>query len=552
MRETGPIMRYALTVAGLVGGWKLLSWGLSANVLPPPEQAFAAFGLAVKEGMFWRHLGASAFRVGAAMALAWTVAFPTGVLLGFHQRADKLLSPAVFLTYPIPKIVLLPIFLIIFGLGDISKVFMISLIIGYQVLVATRDSVAGLDRKYVDSLRSLGGSGLDVIRHVVMPAALPGGFTALRIGTGTGIAVLFFVESFATDRGLGFLIMDSWGRFAYEQMFVGIMGMSLLGVIIYEVFNYLERILCTWKYLESGRNRLVCTQEGGLGDAVAVFGRMVKFSHTVFALPFALSAVVLAQREHQITPGLIFWILVAMVGARSAAMGFNRIVDRTYDRENPRTANRALPAGEISFIQASLFVAGFSALFLLSAAMISKLCFILAFPVLMILFSYSYTKRFTVFSHLYLGFAISLAPVGAWIAVTGDLDPGILVLSGALLAYIAGFDILYACQDLDYDRRAGLLSIPARFGIRTAFFMSSLLHLAAIVCLFLLMVIFDLGPVYLGALGVIGALLAAEHRIVRPYDLERIHVAFFHVNSAVSVVLFLGVLCDEVARRAAG
>ncbi len=549
MKGTGPFMRYAFTLVLLIGAWKLVSSGLSSNVLPPPERAFAAFGAAVKDSLFWEHLGASAFRVSAAMALAWLAAFPAGLLLGFHRRADELLSPAVFLTYPIPKIVLLPVFLVLFGLGDLSKVMMIGLIIGYQVLVATRDAVAGLDRKYVDSLRSLGGSGLDVIRHVVIPAALPGGFTALRIGTGTGIAVLFFVESFATERGLGFLIMDAWGRFAYVQMFVAIMGMSLLGVALYEVFNYLEGSLCAWKYLESGRNRVLRAKEGNLGGTVAVFGRMIKFSHTIFALPFALAAVVLAQREHPLTPGLVFWILAAMVGARSAAMGFNRIVDRVYDKENPRTAGRALPAGEISLRQAALFVAGFSALFLLSAAMISRICFILAFPVLVVLFSYSYTKRFTVFSHLYLGFAISLAPAGAWVAVTGGFDPAVAVLCAALLAYIAGFDILYACQDLDYDGRSGLFSIPARFGARVAFHVSALLHLIAFCCLFFLLLFFDLGLVYVGTLLLIGGLLVAEHRIVRPYDLENIHVAFFHVNSAVSVVLFLGILGDELVRR---
>jgi NitT/TauT family transport system permease protein len=192
-------------------------------------------------------------RVAAAMALAWLLGFPFGLFLGYHRRADRLLSPFVFLTYPIPKIVLLPVFLVLFGLGNLSKILMIALIIGYQIVVTSRDAVLGLDKKYIDAFRSLGGSPAQTVRHVIIPAAQPNAFTALRIGTGTGIAVLFFVESFATSKGLGFLIMDAWGRFAYDQMFVGIIGMSLLGVVLYEVFNALEKTLCAWKYLESGR-----------------------------------------------------------------------------------------------------------------------------------------------------------------------------------------------------------------------------------------------------------------------------------------------------------
>jgi 4-hydroxybenzoate polyprenyltransferase len=543
-------LHYILAAAVLIAGWKVVSTLVSSAVLPPPEIAFTAFGHAVKTWAFWSHFGTSALRVISAMALAWLVAFPAGIWLGAHRRSDALLSPLVFLTYPIPKIVLLPVFLVLFGLGDLARIAMISLIIGYQVLVATRDAVAGLDRKYIDSFRSLGGGGLDTLRHVVVPAALPGGFTALRIGTGTGVAILFFVESFATSLGLGFMIMDAWGRFSYEDMFVGILGMSLLGVLLYEVVNYLERTLCAWRFLESGRPMGGGGSEGAVASRVKTFGRMIKFSHTVFALPFALAAVVLAQRGHDLSPGLLFWILVAMVGARSAAMGFNRIADIHYDRMNPRTAERALPRGVLSLKTAVLFVVLFSALFVFAAAMISRLCFLLSFPVLAILFSYSYTKRFTTASHLLLGFAISLAPMGAWIAVTGGFQPDVLVLSAALLTYIAGFDILYACQDVAFDREARLFSIPARFGIRNAFRISEILHVVSFGCLFLLMIVFDLGGLYLLALFVMGALLVTEHRLVRPDDLSRIHVAFFHVNSAVSVILFLGILGDELLRAA--
>ena len=541
-------LHYTLAAVALMAAWKGVSALVSSAVLPPPEAAFSAFEEAVKTWTFWSHFAASAFRVISAMALAWVVAFPAGIWLGAHRRSDALLSPLVFLTYPIPKIVLLPVFLVLFGLGDLSRIAMIALIIGYQVLVATRDAVAGLDRKYIDSFRSLGGAGLDTLRHVVVPAALPGGFTALRIGTGTGVAVLFFVESFATSRGLGFVIMDAWGRFDYNGMFVGILGMSLLGVLLYETVNYMDRTLCAWRFHETGRVDGASGRDDPIGARVKTFGRMIKFSHTVFALPFALAAVVLAQRGHGLPPAVLFWILAAMVGARSAAMGFNRIVDIRYDRINPRTAERALSTGAISVKTAVLLVILFSALFVGAAAMISRLCFVLSFPVLAVLFFYSYTKRFTVASHLVLGFAISLAPAGAWIAVTGGFQPDVLVLSAALLAYIAGFDILYACQDVAFDREARLFSIPARFGIRTAFRVSEVLHAISFGCLFLLMIVFDLGGVYLAALFVMGGLLVSEHRLVRPDDLRRIHVAFFHVNSAVSLVLFLGILGDELLR----
>jgi len=287
----------------------------------------------------------------------------------------------------------------------------------------------------------------------------------------------------------------------------------------------------------------------GLATRIQIFGRMIRFSHTVFALPFALGSVVLAQRIRPLTPRLLFWILVAMVGARSAAMGFNRIADFRFDRDNPRTAGRELPRGVISLKATLAFVVISSLVFVLAAAMISGLCLFLSLPVLAILFLYSYTKRFTILSHLYLGFGISLAPVGAWIAVTGRLDPSGMILSLALLTYIAGFDILYACQDLEFDRRTGLCSIPARLGPATAFHISAVLHGITFLSLLLILVVFDLGVVYLMATLIMGALLIVEHRLVRPHDLTRIEAAFFHVNSAISVILFLGILGDELVRH---
>ena len=539
--------RYILSGMLLLLGWKLLSLGLSSVILPAPEQAFSAFADALKTARFWKHFGISAFRVSAAMAIAWLAGFPLGILMGYSRTADRILSPILFLTYPIPKIVLLPIFLILFGLGDAPKILMIALIMGYQIVVATRDSVLRLDEKYIHSFRSLGGSRLQAVYHVVIPAALPQGFTALRIGTGTGIAVLFFVESFATATGLGFAIMDAWGRFDYAQMFTGIIAMSLLGVLLYAFFNYLEQNICAWNFLESGRTEAP-GPASALSRQIVDFGRMIKFSHTVFALPFALSAVVLAHRGHAVTLRAFFWILVAMVSARSAAMGFNRIVDARFDRLNPRTAERHIPSGAMSPLSAILFVSGFSLAFILASAMISRLCFWLSMPVLGILFFYSYTKRFTSLSHLYLGMSISLAPLGAWIAVTGRFEPAILILCAALLTYIAGFDILYACQDVQFDQEAGLYSIPSRLGVKAAFHISSILHVATFISLAALFIVFDLGTAYLIALVIISGLLVFQHRVIRPHDLAHIELAFFHANSAISILLFLGILGDEIFR----
>ncbi|MFH1137125.1 MAG: UbiA-like polyprenyltransferase [Pseudomonadota bacterium] len=536
--------RYLFAAACLLALWKIAAAMLSPAVLPSPEAASAAFVAAVKTKVFWVHFGRSAYRVASAMILAFAVAFPLGVFIGYNRTAETLASPVVFLAYPIPKIVLLPVFLMLFGLGDAPKILMIALIAGFQILVASRDSVLGVDRKYVDSLRSMGGNHFQVIRHVIAPAALPNAFTALRIGSGTGIAVLFFVESFATNSGLGFFIMDSWGRADPEMMFVGIIGLSLLGVMLHEICNYLEKNVCAWKFLESGR-QASSRPAPPLSARLLLFGRMIKFSHTVFALPFALAAAALASEDHPLSLGLFFWILTAMVGARSAAMGFNRIADARIDAENPRTADREIPAGRLSMTAAVLFVAIFSGVFVLSAAMISRLCLLLSVPVLAVLFAYSFTKRFTSFSHIYLGFAISLAPLGAWIAITGTFDARILPMSLALLTYIAGFDILYACQDAEYDRAKGLFSIPARFGARAAFHFSTVLHVLSFLSFFLIHLVFDLGPVYLGAVAVIGCLLVIEHKLVNPYDLSRIQIAFFHVNSAISIILFLGVLGDR-------
>jgi 4-hydroxybenzoate polyprenyltransferase len=299
----------------------------------------------------------------------------------------------------------------------------------------------------------------------------------------------------------------------------------------------------------ASRRRWILDPLAALAARAGVYGRMIRFSHTVFALPFALSALVLAGREQEITAAQIFWILAAMVGARSAAMGFNRITDVAFDARNPRTATREIPAGRLSKTAAAAFVAFFSGVFILAAGMLGRLPLLLSVPVLGVLFLYSYTKRFTWLAHLYLGFAISLAPLATWIAVTDDFSGGILWLSLALLAYIAGFDILYACQDVDFDRAQGLFSIPARFGVPRALQAARAIHAVAYLSFLMLYFVFNMTGGFLLAVGLIGLLLVFEHWLIDPHDLSRVHIAFFHVNSLISLTLLAGVAADELIRR---
>jgi 4-hydroxybenzoate polyprenyltransferase len=284
-------------------------------------------------------------------------------------------------------------------------------------------------------------------------------------------------------------------------------------------------------------------------ERILTYGRMIKFSHTVFALPFAFSAVILAQRQHQMIISDIFWILLAMIGARSSAMGFNRIADARLDAKNPRTSGREIPSGRLSLSSAILFVIFFSGLFIFASAMLGKLCFYLSFLILVVLFSYSYTKRFTWLSHIYLGFVISLAPAGAWIALAKSFSWSILILSLALMTYIAGFDILYACQDIEFDKDEGLFSIPAHFGVKKALIIASIIHLASFCFFFLIYFVFDMNLMYFLTVVIIALLLIVEHRLIKPDDLSNINLAFFHVNTLISITLFLGILADELVRR---
>ncbi len=241
------ITRYALALLFLLLLWQLGSLFLGEALLPPPLEVVSFFAASLGLSTFWAHVGASFLRVLLALVLAFCTAFPLGLILGHARRADDLISPFVFLTYPIPKIVLLPVFLTLFGLGDAPRIVLIGMTTGYQILVVTRDSSLNLDPKYIDSFKTLGGSSLQMLRHVLIPAALPDAVTALRVASGTAVAVLFMVESFATDTGLGFVIMDAWGKGDMPAMYTGILAISLMGVALYESCNALERRLCCWK-----------------------------------------------------------------------------------------------------------------------------------------------------------------------------------------------------------------------------------------------------------------------------------------------------------------
>src|SRR5690348_7160886 len=263
---------------------------------------------------------------------------------------------------------------------------------------------------------------------------------------------------------------------------------------------------------------------------------MIKFEHSVFALPFALTGALLAARAtHQPPSGWptlrqILWIIVAMVAARSAAMTINRIVDLRYDRENPRTKQRALATGALSVCFAWIFTLVAVGLFFVAAWQLNPLALKLAPLAILILFFYSFTKRFTNWSHLFLGFALGISPAAAWIAITGSLDLRMLILCAAVTLWVGGFDVLYACQDIDFDRQVGLHSIPKALGVRGALIVARVMHIAMIALLAWLALSFHLPwPAWAG-IAVVAALLAYEHSLVKPNDLSKINAAFFTVN----------------------
>lgn len=280
--------------------------------------------------------------------------------------------------------------------------------------------------------------------------------------------------------------------------------------------------------------------------AIAVYGRMIKFSHSVFALPFAFSGALLAAPPTGITPAQIGWIALAMVGARSAAMGFNRLVDRHFDEANPRTQNRELPQGAVSPQAVGLFVILSALALVLAAYQLNSLCFYLSPLILTVLLFYSLTKCFTWASHLVLGLSLGGAPLGAWIAVAGGFDLIPLLLCLAVLVWVAGFDIIYACQDRAFDVRAGLHSIPVRFGIARALYIARALHLLFAVLLVLVGRTAGLSLLYWLGVVVVAGLLVHEHRLVRADDLSRLNTAFMTVNSAVSLIYFAAIWADRL------
>jgi 4-hydroxybenzoate polyprenyltransferase len=275
---------------------------------------------------------------------------------------------------------------------------------------------------------------------------------------------------------------------------------------------------------------------------------MIKWEHSIFALPFALTGAVLAAGAW---PSLrvLGWIIVCMVAARSAAMAFNRLVDAKLDAANPRTARRAIPAGSLS----SGFVVGFvvisGAIFVLGAAMLNRLTLFLAPVALAVVLVYSYMKRVTRWSHVVLGLALGIAPSAAWIAVRGSLDPRIVVLTLAVLLWVGGFDVLYACQDFEHDRNAGLNSIPQAFGLEAAFWIARAMHLGMLGMLCWLVVLFGLGKIAMLGIAVVALLLLYEHLIISPRDLRRMNAAFFTLNGVISVVFFGFVAADILLRR---
>ena len=266
---------------------------------------------------------------------------------------------------------------------------------------------------------------------------------------------------------------------------------------------------------------------------------MIKFEHTLFALPFAFLGAVLAANGLP-TWWQILWITAAMFGARSAAMSFNRIIDRKFDAENPRTANRELPSGKLSISFAWAFFFASVVLFEIASYSLNWLTFALSPVALLSILGYSYAKRYTAFAHLILGWALAISPSASWIAVRGTIDSEVpLLLSLLVMMWTAGFDVLYACQDYEYDRKAGLRSIPARFGIKNSLKIARIFHFQAFVVLVLLYLVTNLG--WLALLGVlaVGALMIYQHTLVKAHDLSRMNAAFFTTNAFVSIILFV-------------
>jgi len=274
---------------------------------------------------------------------------------------------------------------------------------------------------------------------------------------------------------------------------------------------------------------------------------MIKWEHSIFALPFALCGAMLAAGGLPAWQQLT-WIIVAMVSARSAAMAFNRLADASIDAVNPRTSIRALPAGLLTHSFVSTFVLVSCGIFVLAASQLNRLALMLSPVALAIVLLYSYSKRFTRWSHLFLGFALGIAPAAAWIAVRGSLDPRILLLTAAVTFWVGGFDVIYACQDFDFDRNHGLHSLPRHLGIHTALWIARVFHLAMLGLLVAFVLVFGLGKLAAVGVIVVAALLAYEHSLVRHDDLSKLNAAFFTMNGVISVVFFSFIGADLLLR----
>jgi len=275
---------------------------------------------------------------------------------------------------------------------------------------------------------------------------------------------------------------------------------------------------------------------------------MIKWEHSIFALPFALCGAMLAAGGFP-TPHQLAWIIVAMIAARSAAMAFNRWADASIDAANPRTSTRALPAGHLTPAFVVTFVVVSSAIFILAASQLNRLALWLSPVALAVLLLYSYTKRVTRWSHLVLGFALGIAPAAAWIAVRGSLDPRILLLTAAVTFWVGGFDVLYACQDFDFDRQAGLHSIPRYLGIRRALWVARAFHLMMMALLVALLWSFGLGKLAIAGVAVVAVLLGYEHSLVSADDLSKLNAAFFTLNGVISVLFFVFIAGDLLLRK---
>jgi 4-hydroxybenzoate polyprenyltransferase len=281
-------------------------------------------------------------------------------------------------------------------------------------------------------------------------------------------------------------------------------------------------------------------------ESVRTWGRMVKFSHSVFALPFALTGAALAAARYGVTWRQVAWIVVAMAAARNAAMGFNRLADHAIDARNPRTARRELPLGVLSRGAVWTFTAALAALFVFASFRLNALCGALSPVALAVVLSYSFTKRFTWASHLVLGLSLAIAPVGGWLAIAGRFAAIPLWLALAVALWVAGFDTIYACQDAAFDRQEGLFSIPARFGVRRALGLARVFHVLALGAMAAVGVAASLHAVYFLGLGVVAGVLVVEHRLVRADDLSKIGVAFLNANGVISI-LYFGVVLAALA-----